>query len=195
MKPLKNLILICCSCISSFVFAQDRSCAPIGALEGDTVSWRDEQGQHLLFMWQSDLITHEDEGTSSQSISVTHWLKEGNTLTEFWTYQDSITDCPVDVEVKFIAEPRFPDIDNDGYNEIYFIVQKSCKGDISPAIVQVIMIDHNRVRYFMEADQKLVFPDGTTDGGSYNLGDFQELPKPYQNFAIRYLKEHYSDTF
>jgi len=164
-------------------------------MEGDTISWRDKQGQHFLLIKQSDISRNEDEGTSSQSINLTHWLKKDDRLMETWSYQDSIIDCPLDIELKFLAEPRYPDIDHDGYHEVYFIVQKSCKGDISPAVVQVIMVDHKRVKYFMEADQKLVFPNGTTDGGDYDLGDFEELPQPFQDYAIWYLKEHYTYTY
>ena len=195
MKLFKNIIFLCGLCASNVAFAQYRSAAVINPMENDTISWLDERGVNLLVMGQSDIISNESEGTSSQWISMMHWLKEDDRLMETWSYQDSIIDCPLDIELKFLAEPRYPDIDHDGYHEVYFIVQKSCKGDISPAIVQVIMVHHRRVKYFMEADQKLVFPDGTTGGGDYDLGDFEELPKSFQDYAVWYLKEHYTYTY
>lgn len=191
MNPIKIFLLIyaCLNC--SDAFAQDQPYA-ISALVVDTVTWWDEQGQNLLLMEQSELVRNEDEGTSSQWITVTHWLKENNTLTKTWSYQDSIVDCPIDLELRFLAEPQFPDIDKDGYKEIFFMIQSACKGDISPSIVQVIMVDKKRIKYFMEANQKLIFPDGTTDGGDYDLGDFKELSKAYQDHAIKYLTEYYT---
>ena len=197
MKIFKNLIFICCLCICCSACAQNQPSSAISTMEGDTISWRDKQGQHFLLIKQSDISRNEDEGTSAQSINLTHWLKEDDKLTETWSDQVKITNCEGDVEVKILAAPQFPDIDNDGFNEVFFVVQKSCKGyDIggymmSTYNVEVVMVDHKNIKYYLETYPKTDFHDGTVlVNGSYRLGDFEDLPKPFRDFAVRYLKEH-----
>lgn len=158
--------------------------------DGDTLTWADKQGVHFLVLHQSEKTFHESEMTSSQYILAKHWLQEGNSRVETWSYQDGIEDCQVDIEAKFLAAPRFADLDEDGVYEVWFITQMACKGDISPSRVQVVMVD-NGTTYRMDAEEKLVFPDGTTDGGSYTLGDFEQLPELYQTYAREYLYRNY----
>src|SRR5690606_4372149 len=164
---------------------------PFTSLDSDTLTWKDSQGIHLLLLEQSDVVTDEENGFSSQTIQATHWLKKDKGLQKTWSFQDGIKDCPVDIEAKFLAAPQFSDLDNDGLFEIWFIIQKSCKGDVSPSLIEVVMVNHKNAKYFLEAEQKLVFPNGSTDGGTYDLGDFESLPEPFQDYALEYLFKNY----
>jgi len=161
------------------------------SMDSDTLTWKDPQGIHLLLLEQSDVSTDKETGFSSQTIQATHWLKKDKSLQKTWSFEDGIKDCPVDIEAKFLAAPQFSDLDDDGFFEIWFIIQKSCKGDISPSLIEVVMVNHRNVKYFLEAEQKLVFQNGSTDGGTYNLDDFESLPEPFQDYALEYLFKNY----
>src|SRR5690606_8893506 len=121
------------------------------SMDSDTLTWKDPQGIHLLLLEQSDVSTDKETGFSSQTIQATHWLKKDKSLQKTWSFEDGIKDCPVDIESKFLAAPQFSDLDDDGFFEIWFIIQKSCKCDISPSLIEVVMVNHRNVKYFLEA--------------------------------------------
>lgn len=166
---------------------------PFTSLDSDTLTWVDKNGVNLLLLKQLDVTTDEENGFSSQTIQATHWLKKEGQLIHHWSYQDEITECPVDLEMKFLAAPQFSDLNNDGIYEIWMMIQKACKGDISPSLVEVIMVDERKVKYFLTAEEQLIFPNGTIYGGSYELEDFTELPIHYQEYAVTYLLQHYKN--
>lgn len=157
----------------------------------DTLTWTDNQGVHLLLLEQSHALSNEEERTISKTIRATHWLVKGGQHKKTWSFEDGVKDCPLDVEAKFLTAPRFTDLDKDGIYEVWFMVQKACKGDISPSEVLVIMVDKENKTYRLEAEQLLVFPDKSTDGGAYDLKDFLQLSQVYQDHAVEYLLKNY----
>ncbi|WP_157278558.1 hypothetical protein [Olivibacter sitiensis] len=52
------------------------------------------------------------------------------------------------------------------------------------------MVNKENKTYRLEAEQLLVFPDKSTDGGAYDLKDFKHLSKAYQDYAIEYLMKN-----
>lgn len=159
--------------------------------ESDTLTWADEQGVHFLQLKKSEMFLDEAEMVASHYLNVTHWLESGESRLATWHYADSIVACYVDVEAKFLAAPRFTDLDEDGVYEVWFITQLACKGDISPSRVQVVMVDKEEF-FQLDAEQKLIFPNGVTDGGAYQLGSFVSLPEAYQTYAVEYLFRNYT---
>lgn|SRR5690554_2687216 len=166
---------------------------PFTSLDSDTLTWVDKNGINFLLLEQLDVATDEETGFSSQTIQANHWLKKKGQLTQHWSYKDEIKECPIDLEMKFLAAPQFSDLNNDGIYEIWMMIQKACKGDISPSIIEVIMVDEHKVKYFLTAEEQLILPNGTIYGGSYELQDFTELPKHYQEYAVIYLSQHYKN--
>lgn len=166
---------------------------PFTSLDSDTLTWVDKKGINILLLEQLEVAIDEENGFSSQTIQATHWLKKEGQLIHHWSYQDEITECPVDLEMKFLAAPQFSDLNNDGIYEIWMMIQKACKGDISPSQVEVIMVDERKAKYFLTAEEQLIFPNGIIYGGSYELKDFTELPVHYQEYAVSYLLQHYKN--
>lgn len=194
MKFFKNHIAL--FLILSIIFSvYSQNLPPFTGLDSDTLTWNDSRGTHLLLLERSEIFMDKENGFSSQTIQATHWLRNGKELYKTWSFIDEIKDCPVDLEIKFLAAPQFSDLDNDEFFEIWFITQKSCKGDISPSNIQIIMFDPNDTKYIMNAQQKLIFPDTTTDGGFYDLNNFDALPKTYQNYALEYLFKNYEYNY
>ena len=179
----------------SIVSFYGQNLPPFTSLDSDTLTWVDKNGVNLLLLETSDIITDANTNLRSKNLQATHWLKKEGQLIHHWSYQDEITECPVDLEMKFLAAPQFSDLNNDGIYEIWMMIQKACKGDISPSLVEVIMVDERKAKYFLTAEEQLIFPNGTIYGGSYDLEDFTELPIHYQEYAVTYLLQHYKNKF
>lgn len=194
MKFFKNHIaLFLILPITFSVYSQNSP--PFTGLDSNTFTWNDFRGTHLLLLGQSEIFRDKETGFSSQTIQTTNRLRNGRELYKTWSFKDEVKDCPVDIEIKFLAAPQFSDLDNDGFFEVWFITQKSCKDDLSLSNNQIMMFDHNDTKYIMNAQQKLVFPDITTDNGFYDLNAFDSLPKTYQNYALEYLFKNYEYNY
>src|SRR5690606_2639661 len=71
-------------------------------LASDTLTWVDKNGVHLLLLETSDIITDANTNLRSKHLQATHWLKKEGQLIHHWSYRDEITECPVDLEMKFL---------------------------------------------------------------------------------------------
>lgn len=193
MNTIKTFLLIGMIIFGHWAHGQDQlpPFVDFTGEDSDTLTWVDGQGVHLLLLEQSRAVWNEEEGTTSKSIQATHWLMKDGRHKKTWSFEDGIKDCPVDVEAKFLTAPRFTDLDKDGIYEVWLMVQKACKGDVSPSEVQVIMVDKENKTYCLEAEQLLVFQDKSRDGGAYDLKDFRQLPRAYQDYAVEYLLKNY----
>lgn len=163
--------------------------------DSDTLTWKDKQGLHFLLMETSDIVKGEEPQTHSQSIHITHALQQKEKITETWSYEDGEYDCPVDVRTIFRAAPRFSDLNNNGIYEMWFIIEKFCKGDISPSQIQIIMVDEKGQKYKLDGEAKQTFPDGNIYGGEYDLKDFKTLPEKYVDYAIDYFNRNNAELF
>ncbi len=163
--------------------------------DSDTLTWEDNLGRHFLLLETSDIIEGKEPGTHSQSVRVVHGLKEVENIREIWTFEDGQYDCPVEVRTVFRAAPRLSDLNQNGVYEVWFMIEKFCKGDASPSELRVIMFNENKQKYILEGTTQQVFADGSIYGGEYILKNFDSLPQEYQDFAIRYFKRNYKETF
>lgn len=159
------------------------------------LSWTDRQGYHIVMMETFDERSGEEPDTQSSWVYITHELQTESRRNQTWTYQSGEYDCPVDVYAGFRAAPTFSDLNEDGVYEIWFIIEKSCKGDISPSQLEILMVDENGKQYLAQGETLLHFPDGNIDGGAYDVGDFDRLPQIYRDFAENYFLQNSQNYF
>lgn len=186
-------------CLLGIVHALGQTALPsfvdYTSVDSDTLTWKDKQGQHFLRMETSDIVKGKEPKTLSQSVRITHMLKENGKIIETWSYENGEYDCPVDVRAIFRAAPRFSDLNNNGIYEMWFIIEKFCRGDISPAQIQIIMVDEKGQKYKLEGETKQTFPNGSIYGGEYDSKDFKTLPQKYTNYAIDYFNRNNTELF
>lgn len=161
----------------------------------DLLTWTDKQGVHFLRMETSEVVGDEASGTRSKWVRIEHRLDTAEEKRLTWSYESGEYDCPVDVQALFRAAPRFSDLNDDGIYELWFIIEKSCKGDISPGLIQILMVDEKGGQYVAEGETFQTFPDGSTYGGAYHAKDFEKLPAKYQHYAREYFQRNNAELF
>ncbi|HWV75103.1 MAG TPA: hypothetical protein VN040_25465 [Pseudosphingobacterium sp.] len=193
MDKITALLLICFYTAFGRVSAQ-HNIVDFVDRDIDTVKYIDKAGVHLLSLSSSGEIAGSEEGTRSSFIHMVHQLIRSNQNQTLWEIKDGVEDCPLDVEAKFLAEPRFTDFNNDGVKEVWIIYQTACKGDISPSTIIVKLMDERGTPYTLEAVQLITYPDGTIEGGDYSFDSkFMEKSNTYRDYAFAFLKEFYSE--
>jgi len=195
MDKITALLLICFYTAFGRVSAQ-HNIANFEDRDIDTVKYIDKAGIHLLSLSSSGEIAGSEEGTRSSFIHMVHQLIRSDQNQILWEIKDGVEDCPVDVEAKFLSEPRFTDFNNDGIKEVWMIYQTACKGDISPSTIIVKMMDERGIPYTLEGAQLLVYTDGTVEGGDYSFDTkFMKTNNTYRDYALAFLKEFYTVKF
>lgn len=201
----KLLILVLTAFVSLTVFGQgqisvkqlDLTKLPKGIkYEGKiktAVRWVDSLDDNIAILtetgiYQSKKFKHESDGADAELFAY-HYIVKGDSAFQTWRVYDFISDCPVDIEAKFIKNSfQVTDLNKDGVSEIWIMYKTACHGDVSPCDMKIIM--YQGQQKFAIRGQNRVF-GGTDDRGkkSYIGGDykydkaFADGPKEFFEFA------------
>ena len=108
------------------------------------VKWKDESGENLVLLtetgnYYNEKFNHDNEGGDAE-IFAYHFLLKNNTSTQTWRIYDFISDCPVDYFATFIKNSfQVTDLNHDGIAEIWVMYKKTCRGDVGPSDMKIIM--------------------------------------------------------
>lgn len=157
------------------------------------VRWVDSLDDNIAILtetgiYQSKKFKHESDGADAELFAY-HYIVKGDSAFQTWRVYDFISDCPVDIEAKFIKNSfQVTDLNKDGVSEIWIMYKTACHGDVSPCDMKIIM--YQGQQKFAIRGQNRVF-GGTDDRGkkSYIGGDykydkaFADGPKEFFEFA------------
>ncbi len=100
--------------------------------------WEDKNGQNVLIVCETDMKSSGDN--RSKELFAYQYILNGDEAKQLWKVNDFIKDCPVDVMLSLIPKSiTVTDINKDGVAENTFIYRMSCKGDVSPDDMKLIM--------------------------------------------------------
>ena len=109
--------------------------------EGKIVSgarWEDKNGLNVLIVCETEEKTTGDN--RSKELFAYQYIIDGENAKMLWKVNDFIKDCPVDVMLSLIPKSiTVTDINKDGIAENTFLYRMSCKGDVSPDDMKLIM--------------------------------------------------------
>ncbi len=96
-----------------------------------------------------------------------------------WTVRDFVRDCTddVDVELEMLAPISITDIDDNGLNEIWMPYKMACRGDVSPAVMKIIMYEGTK-KHAMRGTTRIPTGDGETEGGEHTADSALENADP-----------------
>jgi hypothetical protein len=157
------------------------------------VRWVDSLDDNIVILtetgiYQSKKFKHECDGGDAELFAY-HYIVKGDSAFQTWRVYDFISDCPVDIEAKFIKNSfQVTELNKDGVSEIWIMYKTACHGDVSPCDMKIIM--YQGQQKFAIRGQNRVF-GGTDDRGkkSYIGGDykydkaFADGPKEFLEFA------------
>lgn len=100
--------------------------------------WEDKNGQNVLIVCETEEKTTGDN--RSKELFAYQYILDGENAKMLWKVNDFIKDCPVDVMLSLIPKSiSITDINKDGIAENTFLYRMSCKGDVSPDDMKLIM--------------------------------------------------------
>ncbi|MBE2227760.1 MAG: hypothetical protein IAE93_10470 [Ignavibacteria bacterium] len=100
--------------------------------------WEDKNGQNVLIVCETEEKTSGDN--RSKELFAYQYIINGEDAKQLWKVNDFIKECPVDVALSLIpGSITITDINKDGIAENTFLYRMSCKGDVSPDDMKLIM--------------------------------------------------------
>ncbi|QNH61946.1 M949_RS01915 family surface polysaccharide biosynthesis protein [Hymenobacter sediminicola] len=117
--------------------------------------WTDSQGENLLVVFRtvtksrqqlaaappdsSDVQDIEDFERSAQ-LTARQYVLAGGTYKELWRLQDAVQDCPFDMWLGPLpGATSITDLDKDGQTETTLLYKLTCRSDVSPSGLKLIM--------------------------------------------------------
>ncbi len=112
--------------------------------------WSDKLGENILVT--SEVAPYEvknEEGEESQTaeLHAFHYARKEGDYVQVWKMSDAEKGCPLDITCSFIpGSATITDLDNNGFAETKVQYALTCRGDVSPANMKLIMYE-NGVKY------------------------------------------------
>lgn len=113
--------------------------------------WNDINGENLLLI--SRLGPYRAPGkeingalTSNSKLFAYQYLLDGSKLILQWQFSDSVTNCNVDMWIGLLPNSTaITDLDKNGLTETTIIYRKSCRGDVSPSDMRILLYEGKKL--------------------------------------------------
>ena len=133
------------------------------------MSWTDKNGENLLLLssWQTKSRDQGGDVEPSAFLTVDHVLLAGGQVkATLRSVRDGIEACPLDLTAEFRSKAEVTDLDHDGFAEVTFAYAISCKGDISPDVLKLVVIE-NGEKFILRGEERYETDSGKTRGGGF----------------------------
>mgnify|MGYP000961831749 CR=1 FL=1 len=169
------------------------------------VRWADSLGDNIVILtetgiYQGKKFKHEKNGRDAELFAYHFIVKDDNAF-QTWQVYDFISDCPVDIEAKFIKNSfQVTDLNKDGKSEIWLMYKTACHGDVSPCDMKIIMYQEQQ-KFALRGQNKVLV--GVNDQGvkHYDGGDYEYDkafaggPKEFLEFAEKLWSKNIMQTW
>ncbi|MEM8888508.1 MAG: hypothetical protein AAGD28_11050 [Bacteroidota bacterium] len=162
-------------------------------------SWTDKNGENLLIVSRKGPIKKEAEdeyGEVLYSVELfgEQYTKKGSNYMLLWDIYDFVRDCMSDMWLGLLPNStQVTDWDRDGITETSLIYKLSCRSDVSPSDMK-ILIHENEVKMglrgtmILEMDKENMGTDFEPDASKIDLSDKPEIDQ-YMGLMGRYKNE------
>lgn len=143
--------------------------------------WEDKNGQNVLIVCETDEKTSGD--FRSKELFAYQYILNGEDAKQLWKINDFVKECPVDLMLILLPNSiTVTDINKDGIAENTFLYRMSCKGDVSPDDMKLIMHE-GESKYAIRGSMILVM-DGKKFGGEMKTDpSFDKAPAGFVDHA------------
>ncbi|HEY3250466.1 MAG TPA: hypothetical protein VGK25_05055 [Ignavibacteria bacterium] len=145
--------------------------------------WEDKLGANVVFITETSEKYSGDDNRHKELYGY-HYITSDDANKLLWKINDFIKDCPVDITIKYIDESlSITDLDNNGIGESSFLYRMSCKGDVSPDAMKLLMHE-GETKYAIRGEMKLEVKGEGTYGGKMEIDpSFDKAPGEFLEFA------------
>lgn len=122
---------------------QDFSTLELKGKPVNAQSWKDLNGKNLLFLTQTGIIQGKTDTCQSAELYLYHYIHEGGQFSLIRKIYDVVKDCQFDIYAGFLGSSlTITDLDNDNFAEITILYKLTCRSDVTPASMKLIMIEN-----------------------------------------------------
>ncbi len=171
--------------------------------EGNVIQilkWKDQLGDNLSMITTSGIYytagDYEDSENANSKLYGYHFIIRNDSVFQNWKVYDFVVDCGLDIGSFFIPNTfQVTDLDQNGIAEIWMIYQQTCRSDVSPLEMKIIMYEGKK-KYALRGENKISMglEDGNTEtfyGGEYSIsGNFSNGPTAFLKHAKQLWKEN-----
>lgn len=150
----------------------------------EAVKWSDNLGENFIVIYLTDeRITKGDERI--KEFYVSHYIMKDTSFEVLWDSYDFVKDCPFDITLEFIdSSLTVTDLDGDGISETSFMYKLSCRSDVSPDELKLIMHE-GKDKYAIRGEMILKINDEEPTPGRMNIDvSFNKTKRIFKDFAI-----------
>ncbi|HAY34995.1 MAG TPA: hypothetical protein PK536_01660 [Ignavibacteria bacterium] len=158
----------------------------------EAVKWKDSLGVNLIVITLSDEKTIYEDDRLKEFFVHHYLLSENNKI--LWKTYDFVKDCPFDITLEYIDRSlSVTDLDSNGLAETSFVYRLSCKSDVSPDDMKLIMHEGFK-KYAIRGVMLLKINNEGTFGGEMNIDvSFNKAPKVFKEYAVEKWNEFNKD--
>ena len=143
--------------------------------------WEDKNGQNVLIVCETEIRSKGDE--RSKELFAYQYVINGEDAKMLWKVNDFVKDCPLDLTLSLIpGSVTVTDINKDGIAENTFLYRMSCRGDVSPDDMKLIM--HEGENKYAIRGERILLMDGKKYGGTMDTDpSFNKAPSGFFAYA------------
>lgn len=150
--------------------------------------WSDKNGENIIILTTtkehgSKKKGYDYEESRSKELYGYQYVNKSDGWSQLWKINDFINDCPLDLTLDFFGGSlTVTDLNNNGVAETTFLYKMSCRGDVSPCDMKLMMHEGDD-KYAIRGTMKL-FVDGKWWGGDYKVDkSFNDAPSGFLDYA------------
>jgi len=204
MKILGLLLFLILTqtCLAQFkVTRLDKNAVPKGIQYNGNVlravRWTDNTGDNIVVLTVTDETPSKGpNGAWDAALYAYHYLVSGDSIKQTWRVYDYIEGCDVDMDLYFVDKTfAVTDLNKDGKAEVWIMYKNSCRGDVSPAPMKIIMYQDNK-KFAVRGTTKTQVSANEHAGGEFRFDDaFKKAPAEFRQHAERLWKQHQVETW
>lgn len=165
----------------------------------DGAKFSDKDGEHLVVLTETGVVdakSADSEGSREAALyAYDYKVSEGKYILN-WQQNDFVEPCELDVAAKYRPNTfSVTDLNNDGVAEVWTMYKTQCTGDVSPALLKVIMHEGAK-KYAMRGESLIKLPGSKPYGGKYTLDAmFKAAPTVFRTYAINLWNKNMLEKF
>jgi hypothetical protein len=156
--------------------------------------WNDKNGVNILLITETPEKGQSGDNRMKELFGY-HYVTGGGETKLLWKINDFVKDCPVDLTLKYIdGSLLVTDLDINGIAETSFLYRMSCKGDVSPDDMKLLMHE-GKTKYAIRGQMKLTIKGEGTYGGEMKIDpSFDKAPDEFLDFAKERWNKYMEET-
>jgi hypothetical protein len=165
----------------------------------NAVRWTDAAGDNIVITSETGAAKAKDASDESEqdaALYAYHYIMAGDSVRLTWKVNDHSKACPVDINVNFIKNSfAVTDLDKNGKAEVWLMYRIACRGDVSPAVMKIIMYEDDK-KYAVRGTNKVKVSEREYSGGAYKMDEaFEKAPEAFRIYAAALWKKNIMETW